>query len=88
MIDSVGNSGLSNVQRAGSAWVREVASSGGSCAEVAVRGKASGGSILTDLAAAPPPVQGERVATLRAAIAEGRYVVSAERIAQAMMGTD
>ena len=86
MIDSVGNSNLSNVQRVSSASVRDVASSVGSTTESAVRGKASGGSIIADLAAAPAPVQSERVAELRTAIAEGRYVVSALRIAKAMVG--
>lgn len=85
MIDSVGNGNLSNVQRAGRAAVREVAPNGARAGAV-VKGQASGASVITDLAAAPPPVQSDRVAELRVAIAEGRLVVSAERIARAMVG--
>lgn len=86
MIDSVGNATLSNVQRLGCAAVRDVASSGGPRGEVAVNGRASSGSFIADLAAAPAPVEGDHVADLRAAIAEGRYSVSPERIAKAMIG--
>lgn len=85
MIDSVGNSNLSNVQRAA-----ETARGAGPAARsgpvVIGSGRAPAASILTELASPEAPVRADRVSELRTAIAEGRYAVDAGRIAKAMIG--
>lgn len=45
-------------------------------------------SSVADLVAAGPPVDSEKVAMIRAAIAEGRYPVDADRIAERMIALD
>ena len=45
-------------------------------------------SSVAGLVAAGPPVDSEKVAMIRAAIAEGRYPVDAERIAERMIALD
>ena len=85
MIDYVGNGNLSNVQRAAET-ARGAAPSARSGPAVVGSGRAPAASILIELASPEAPVRADRVTELRAAIAEGRYVVSAERIAKAMIG--
>ncbi len=45
-------------------------------------------SAVFDLVAGGPPVDSARVAAIRAAIAEGRYPVDAEKIAERMVALD
>ena len=45
-------------------------------------------SAVLDLVAGGPPVDTARVATIRSAIAEGRYPVDADRIAERMIALD
>jgi flagellar biosynthesis anti-sigma factor FlgM len=85
MIDSVGNGNLSNVQRAAET-ARGATPMARSGPAVVGGGCAPAASILTELASPEAPVRADRVSELRAAIAEGRYAVSAERIAKAMVG--
>lgn len=46
------------------------------------------GAAIADMAAGGPPVDGDKVARIRAAIAEGRYPVDADRIAERMIALD
>lgn len=84
MIDGVGNSNLSNVQRAVET-ARGAAPTVRSGPAVVGGGRAPASSIRTELASPEAPVRADRVSELRAAIAEGRYTVDAERIAKAMV---
>jgi len=46
------------------------------------------GSYASDIAAAGAPIDSGKVAAIKQAIAEGRYPVNAERIAEAMLALD
>ena len=85
MIDGVGKSGpgaidLGRVEKgaAPAPVVNSGIRSGQSPVESSVLGLVSGGA----------PVDGAKVATIRAAIAQGRYPVDADRIAERMIALD
>ena len=87
MIDGVAKSGLGRVELSrapveGSAAVNRP--------DLALeRGRAGAiESSIADLASAGPPVDSEKVAAIRAAIAEGRYPVDPELIAERMIALD
>ena len=46
------------------------------------------GSLVSDIASSGAPIDGAKVAAIKQAIAEGRYPVNAERIADAMLALD
>ena len=46
------------------------------------------GTVVADLVWAGPPVEGGKVEAIRAAIAEGRYRIDPQRIAERMIETD
>ncbi|WP_106639002.1 flagellar biosynthesis anti-sigma factor FlgM [Allosphingosinicella vermicomposti] len=86
MIDGIGKGGLGRIDiQRGQVAKSGAASSAGS----ATSGSAASGSasLLADLASGPP-VNAEKIAALRAAIAEGRYPVDPEKIAERMIALD
>jgi negative regulator of flagellin synthesis FlgM len=87
MIDGVGDS---KIRQAGLARVaaERPAPVSKSEAEVARDRVASPASPAADMAAAGPPVNAEKVEAIRAAIAEGRYSVDADKIAERMIALD
>ena len=85
MIDGVGKSGpnpldLGRAEKSGGA--APVARAGLGGAEGPVQ------SAVFGLVAGGPPVDTARIATIRSAIAEGRYPVDADRIAERMIALD
>ena len=87
MIDKIGNGnagrvdfGRGPVERPGAAG-----RPGGSTDKTSV-----GGTLgrAAEMAAAGPPVEADRIAALRAAIAEGRYPIDPDRIAERMIALD
>jgi negative regulator of flagellin synthesis FlgM len=84
MIDGIGKSGAGRVdlQRVGAQQ-----SATGAVAKSAARSPAAGGTVA-DLVNAGPPVDGDKVSEIRQAIAEGRYAIDPERIAEAMIASD
>ena len=87
MIDGIGKAGSgrlelvrSSVDRAGAA-----AKAGNATTERNVAGPSSA---AFDMAAAGAPVDSGKVAAIRAAIAQGRYPVDADRIAERMVALD
>jgi len=85
MIDGVGKSGpnpldLGRAEKGNAA--SPVAGAGARSGEARIE------SAVLDLVAGGPPVDTARVATIRSAIAEGRYPVDADRIAERMIALD
>ena len=84
MIDGIGQNGPGRVGVARP-------DKGGAAAPEPVRATAREGSVesaIFEIAAHGAPVDGGRVAALRAAIAEGRYRIDADRIAERMIALD
>jgi len=85
MIDGVGKSGPNPLDLGR-------AEKGNAASAVAGAGARSGAgrieSAVLDLVAGGPPVDTARIATIRSAIAEGRYPVDADRIAERMIALD
>jgi len=85
MIDGVGKSGPNPLDLGR-------AEKGNAASPVAGAGARSGEgrieSAVLDLVAGGPPIDTARVATIRSAIAEGRYPVDPERIAERMIALD
>lgn len=88
MIDGVGKNlaGRIDLARAGVDQSAAAAKAAGSAAAPA-KGPAVGAAV-SDIVAAGPPVDADKVAAIRAAIAEGRYPVDPARIADRMIALD
>ena len=85
MIDGVGKKLAGHIDPMRSAETARVAAAGNAHAQGQPKAVESS---VADLVAAGPPVDSEKVAMIRAAIAEGRYPVDAERIAERMIALD
>lgn len=86
MIDGVGKSGPGRIDAARGAG--QGAPVGG-VAEASAGGRQGAvASAVFDLVAEGPPVDAAKVAQIRTAIAEGRYPVDADRIAERMIALD
>jgi negative regulator of flagellin synthesis FlgM len=87
MIDGIGKSGTGRLEP-------QRGTSSPSIAGVAAGPKIGGqrepgvGGVVASLVAGGPPVDSDRVAAVRQAIADGRYTVDPERIAEAMLASD
>jgi len=87
MINSVGKPGQGQVEI--SRTPVEGQAPVGGVPEALARGKAGGvESSVFELVADGAPVDDDKVASIRAAIAEGRYSVDADRIAERMVALD
>ncbi len=86
MIDGIGKSGSSRIELRGTAGK----STGvGAAAPVAGADKPAGvGGAVASLLAGGPPVDTDKVARIKAAIASGAYPVDPDRIAEAMIALD
>jgi len=87
MINGVGNSSANRIEPARTPVERSqaVARSGDSLDRDS---GAVASSPASEMAAAGPPIDAERIAAIRTAIAEGRYPVDADKIAERMMALD
>lgn len=85
MIDGIGNGigriGLNRPQADRSIAV-------GKAGAVGSAGPASPAGLIGEIASAGAPVDAEKVAAIRAAIAEGRYPVDADKITEKMLALD
>ncbi|HYJ52929.1 MAG TPA: flagellar biosynthesis anti-sigma factor FlgM [Allosphingosinicella sp.] len=86
MIDGVGKSGAGRIDASRGAG--QGASVGRVAAGSATDRQGGVASAVFGLVAEGPPVDSAKVAQIRAAIAEGRYPVDAERIAERMVALD
>lgn len=86
MIDGVGKTGLGRIElgRVAPDGSAPVAKAGNATTG---SGKAVGGAVA-ELVAGGPPVDADKVAAIRTAIAEGRYPVDPEKIAERMIALD
>lgn len=87
MIDGVGDNKVGRVgpARIGLERTNPIARLGDSRAEERVDSPVSPAA---EMAAAGPPVNADKVAAIRAAIAEGRYPVDPDKIAERMIALD
>lgn len=86
MIDGVGNKGVGrlDLQRGQVGRSQAASKSDDALGQDTI---AAPGNLLADLAAGPP-INAEKIAALKAAIAEGRYPVDPEKIAERMIALD
>lgn len=85
MIDGVGKSGAGRIDPARGAEKNAPAAPVGASP---ARGKGPVESAVFELVGAGAPVDAAKVAELRAAIADGRYPVDADKIAERMIALD
>ena len=86
MIDSVGKGGSGRIDGARSADAGPRVSAPGALPRRAEKGAVE--SAVFELVSSGPPIDAAKVASLRAAIAEGRYAVDADHIAERMIALD
>ena len=88
MINGIGKSGAGWIEPARTPATQGAAASAQAGANAA-GGRASGlGGAVAELVASGPPVDTDKVSALRQAIAEGRYRVDADAIADRMIAAD
>jgi negative regulator of flagellin synthesis FlgM len=86
MIDGVGKSGPGRIDLAQGAGKSATPAAVGSATARGTTGPVE--SAVFELVAGGPPVDSAKVAAIRTAIAEGRYPVDANKIAERMMALD
>ncbi|HEY0115043.1 MAG TPA: flagellar biosynthesis anti-sigma factor FlgM [Allosphingosinicella sp.] len=88
MIDGIGKSGAGRIepQRAGAGQGAAPSAPVGAAATGA-RSAAPGG-VVAELVASGPPIDGDKVSAIRQAIAQGRYAVDPDAIADRMIAAD
>ena len=87
MIDGIGKSGAGRIELARSHAGQAAAAAPVGASDGSGR-SATLGSLVADLAALGPPVDGDKVSALRQAIAEGRCRADPEAIAERMIADD
>jgi negative regulator of flagellin synthesis FlgM len=87
MIDGIGKGGAGRID-----LTRAQAGQGAGAAAAGqatgARAEGSAGGVVADLVAMGPPVDSDKVSAIRQAIAEGRYSVDPEAIAERMIASD
>ncbi len=87
MIDGLGNNSANRIEPARTAVERSQAPARAGDSLEREQGTVAA-SPAAEMAAAGPPIDAERIAAIRAAIAEGRYPVDPEKIAERMIALD
>lgn len=88
MIDGIGKSGTGRIEPSRTGATQSAPSA------VAAVGTSGGprsggiGSVVSELVGMGPPVDGDKVSAIRQAIAEGRYAVDPDAIADRMIAAD
>ena len=87
MIDGVGKAGAGRLELVRGSAGRGVSvdKAGDARSSSSISGPSS---VVAELASAGAPVDGGKIAAIRAAIAEGRYPVDPDKIAESMLGLD
>ncbi len=88
MIDGIGKGGAGRIELSRSASGQGAAAAAPAGSPGASGRSAGLGGLVSDLVALGPPVDGDKVAALRQAIAEGRYRVDPDAIAERMIAAD
>jgi negative regulator of flagellin synthesis FlgM len=88
MIDGIGKSGAGRIELTRSPAGQAAAAAAPAGSPDASGRSASLGSMVSDLVALGPPVETDKVSALRQAIAEGRYRVDPDAIADRMIAAD
>ena len=87
MINGIGKSGTGRIETQRSGGAQSGAPASAADAPGASRGNGVG-SVVSELASSGAPIDGGKVAAIRQAIAEGRYQIDPEAIAERMVETD
>lgn len=87
MIDGIGKTGAGRLELVRGS-VGRAQSVGRTSDSLSQRDVAGPGSAIAELASAGAPVDADKVAEIRAAIANGRYPVDPEKIAASMLALD
>ena len=88
MIDGIGKGGAGRIELARSS-AGQAAAAAAPAGSPGAGGRYAGiGGVVADLVALGPPVDGDKVAALRQAIAEGRYRADPDAIADRMIAAD
>jgi negative regulator of flagellin synthesis FlgM len=87
MLDGIGKSGTGRIDAQRAALGKAAAAAPVGAPANGAKSVGVGGTIA-DLVASGPPVDSDKVARIRAAIAAGNYPVDANRIAEAMIALD
>lgn len=88
MINGIGKGGSGRIEANRSAPGQGVSAEVHARGDSRKLGHVTVGSLVSDIASSGAPIDGVKVAAIRQAIAEGRYPVDAERIAEAMLALD
>lgn len=87
MVDGIGKSGTGRIDAQRAALGKAAAAAPVATVANGARSTNVGGAVA-DLVASGPPVDSDKVAQIRAAIAAGRYPVDPGKIAEAMVALD
>lgn len=88
MINGIGKGGSGRIETSRSAPGQGVSAEVHARNEARKLGHITVGGLVSEIASAGAPIDGDKVAMIKRAIAEGRYPVNADRIADAMLALD
>lgn len=86
MIEGIGKSGAGRIEPNRARVGADVAAA--KAGDAPGRNRVTVGSLVSEIASAGPPVDGDKVSAIRAAIEAGRYAIDAARIAERMIESD
>ena len=87
MIDGIGKSGAGRIEPQRANAGQGIVAAPSSVSSTGGRSESVGG-VVADLVSLGAPVDSDKVANIRQAIAEGRYAVDPEAIAERMLASD
>ena len=88
MINGIGKGGSGRIEANRNAPGQSVAADVHARNDARKLGHVTVGGLVADIASSGAPIDGAKVAAIKQAIAEGRYPVNPERIAEAMLALD